>query len=221
LKIHFLYLTAFSRTGGIEKFNKAFFKALTEIGEKKNFNFRIISAYDTDKDSRYLVKDYFRGFGGKRIKFTLFSILDAKNSDVVFLGHINLSLVALLLKIINPGIKVVLIAHGTEVWENLSFIKKLLFKRCYKIFAVSSYTKKRIEENQKLKPGKIIVFYNTLDPLFNIPANFEKPVYILQRYGINPEEKVILTVSRIRFNEKYKGYDKVIETWGCPKSKER
>ncbi|RPI69457.1 MAG: hypothetical protein EHM47_13480, partial [Ignavibacteriales bacterium] len=105
----FLYLTAFCVTGGIEKFNKAFIKALGEIAIEQNFNIKVLSAYDTIPDERYISKSLFKGYGKKRLRFVISSAYEANTSDIVFLGHINLAPVGLLLKVLNPKVKLLLI----------------------------------------------------------------------------------------------------------------
>ena len=127
MNISFLYLTAFCVTGGIEKFNKSFIKALGELAIEKNFNLKIMSAYDTVPDERYINKNFFKGFGKRKISFVILSLIKARVSGIIFLGHINLAPVGLLLKIFNPTAKLILITHGTEVWEKLSFLKTILY----------------------------------------------------------------------------------------------
>ena len=70
-------------------------------------------------------------------------------------------------------------------------------------------------EKHQLSGNSITVFHNTLDPYFNIPKTFEKPNYLLKRYSLNNENKIILTLTRINCNEEYKGYDKIIEALPC------
>ena len=57
---------------------------------------------------------------------------------------------------------------------------------------------------------KISVFPNTLDPHFQLPTDFSKPAFLKERYGINENEQVIFTLTRLNSEEGYKGYDKVI-----------
>ena len=108
-----------------------------------------------------------------------------------------------------------MIAHGIEVWRNVGFIKKKFLKRCEKILAVSNFTKHKMIEKHQLSDNSITVFHNTLDPYFRIPKNFEKPGYLLNRYSLKIENKIILTLTRINSNEEYKGYVKIIEALPC------
>lgn len=211
MKIYFLILSAFSTTGGLEKFNRAFMKALNDISLEEKFELFVMSSHDSEQDDKYITKEKFKGYSGNKIVFTLNCIIQAKKMDIVFIGHINLAPVALLLKLFNPKIKLYLIGHGIEIWSKQILFKKLFLKISDKILAVSNFTKKQIISNNGINKNKIIVFPNTLDPYFNLPNKFGKPNYLQKRYGINEKTKVILTVTRINKNELYKGYDKVLE----------
>lgn len=211
MKILFLYLSAFGITGGIEKFNKAFMKALSEISSDRGLDVQVISSHDGKIDERYIDESRFNGFGGKRILFVPFAVAKAIKSDIVILGHINLAPVGLLIKIFKPKVKIYLIGHGIDIWDKVSFIKRMFLKKCDFILSVSNYTKERIVKTHNFSADRIIVFPNTIDPYFIIPSSFEKPLYLLERYGLSHSSKVILTVTRISYTEEYKGYDKVIE----------
>jgi phosphatidyl-myo-inositol dimannoside synthase len=209
-KILFLYLNAFSVTGGIEKFNKAFLKALRDISEEGTIKYNTLSAYDNEADQRYVNDDNYKGYEGRRISFAFKSVKDAFKADTVVLGHINLAPIGLMIKLLIPRIKLILIAHGVEVWEKLPFLKNLFIKKTDLIFAVSSFTKNKIIEEQKIAEEKIKILYNTIDPFFKIPEKLEKPEYLLKRYNLARETKILLTVGRISGKEGNKGYDKVI-----------
>lgn len=211
MKVYFLILSAFSSTGGLEKFNRAFMKALNDISLEQNFELFVYSSHDSESDEKYISKEKFKGYSGNKLKFAVYCLSQAKKMDMVFIGHINLAPVAILLKLFNPKIKLFLIGHGIEIWKKQILFKKLLLKISYKILAVSNFTKKQILTNNRINEDKVIVFPNTLDPYFNLPKTFGKPDYLHKRYGINEKTKVILTVTRINRNEGYKGYDKVLE----------
>lgn len=209
-KILFLYLDAFSATGGIEKFNKAFMKALQDISNKGTLKYQCVSAYDNNPDLRYIAEENYKGFNGNRFSFMVYAIKSAFKSDDVILGHINLSAIGILIKIINPKIKIILIAHGVEVWDKLFFIKNIFLKKADQIIVVSSFTKNKVIEKHQIKDEKIKILHNTLDPFFHIPDKIEKPDYLLSRYKLNKDQKILLTLGRISNKEGQKGYDKVI-----------
>lgn len=212
MKIYFLILSAFKFTGGLEKFNRAFMKALSDISAEQKFDLFLKSSHDKLPDERYISKDKFEGFEGNKIKFIFRCLIEAKKMELVFIGHINLAPVAILLRLLNPKIKFIVIGHGIEIWPKQHFFKKLLLRFADKILAVSNFTKNQIVTNNRIDANKITVFHNTLDPYFKIPQNFNKPDYLLKRYGIDEKTKVILSIARINQYEGYKGYDKVLES---------
>lgn len=211
MNILLLNLNAFSASGGIEKVSRVLVKAVHENCSKKGTGFLNMSLYDKETDNRYCPSENYRAYAGRRIKFIKDAVKAGLRAEKLVLTHINLALPALLIKAVNPRIKIYLFAHGIEIWRPLSAWKKMLLKKASGIFAVSGYTKERITD---LYPGikeKTTVLNNCLDPHFETPQTFEKPAELIERYHIRPDEKVILTLCRLSSSEKYKGYDQVIK----------
>ncbi len=209
-KIMFLALTAFSNMGGIEKFNRAFMKALVQLQQPLQFTASFAGMYDLKVDESYIPAKHFTAYHGNRIKFVVQSFLRSLATDELIIGHINLAIIGVLYKFFRPQKKLTIICHGIEVFEPVSGIKKKLLQKADLILAVSSFTKNKLIEQQQVPEEKIIIFPNTLDPHFQLPADFSKPYYLKLRYGITEGEKVIFTLTRLNSEEGYKGYDKVI-----------
>lgn len=206
-KVLLLLLTAFSQTGGIEKFNRAFMKALDSLKKPLRLQNAAASMYDDAADQQYSGQQPFHAGKGKRLQFVYAAFVNALRHDVVILGHLNLALIGVLIKLISPKKKLVVICHGIEVFTPVSGLKKKVLQKADRILAVSTYTKNQLIEQQQLPAEKITVFPNTIDPFFQLPAAFSKPVYLQQRYGISEDEKVIFTLTRLSSKEGYKGYD--------------
>jgi phosphatidyl-myo-inositol dimannoside synthase len=206
----FLTLSAFSSMGGIEKFNRAFIKAAMAI--QQHLHIQVFSAglYDTHGNENYVPASDFKAYFGKRIKFISNSFVQFFSTDFLILGHINLAILGILFKMFRPGKKLTVICHGIEVFEPVTGIKKKLLGKADYLIAVSSFTKNKLVQLQQVPSEKINVFPNTIDPFFQLPHNFSKPQYLKERYNIQPEEKVVFTLTRLNSNEGYKGYDKVI-----------
>lgn len=213
-KVLFLNLMAFEHTGGLEKFNRCFLKALAESEKEVNVDTLSYSLCDTKTDERYYPADKYTGFGLDKLKFTLSSIKKGLQSDWIILGHINLAIIGFLIKLIAPSKKIVLVCHGIEVWGPVSGIKKRVLKSAQKILAVSSYTKSKIAKVHGIDADKIEVFHNTIDPYFTQPVTFGKDKTLLSRYGFNEHDFVLFTLCRVSSKEQYKGYDKVIQAMG-------
>ena len=209
-RILFINLAAFSLTGGIEKFNKCFLKTLWELKQAGNLEVESFSLYDEKANESYFPDYIYKGFNQHKISFVKECTIRARNFDVIVLGHINLAIVGILIKLFYPRKKVILITHGIEVWQPLKGIQKSFLHKADKVFAVSNFTKEKLHTVQKLDNNKICIFPNTIDPFFNIPVNFDKPEYLKNRYGVVEDHFVLFTLTRLSSVEKYKGYDVVI-----------
>ncbi|MDN3513012.1 MAG: glycosyltransferase family 4 protein [Candidatus Brocadia sp.] len=211
MKILFLSTEAFSSPGGIQKFNKAFMKALQDLSESLSIEFKAFSLRDENNDNKYINSQFFKGFKYHKTRFIIESIIEGLRSDIIILGHLNLAVIGLIVKILNNKAKIILISHGVEVWSRLYGIKKRVLNKASMILAVSNFTKKKLINENRVRSDKIYVFPNTIDPFF-VPAEiYIKPHHLMQKYKINQNDKILLTVCRIDSTEKYKGYDKIIE----------
>jgi phosphatidyl-myo-inositol dimannoside synthase len=207
-------LQTFSTTGGIQKMTRTLAHSLYHISKQENWNFKLFSLYDSRYDlmSQYLPAEKYTGFGNRRVRLGLRSIKEAARTDIVILSHVNFSLIGITIKLINPKCQVWLIAHGIEVWRPLSFIKGTFLKRyCDKIICVSSFTKSQMVLRHQSDPDKCVVLNNAVDPFIKLPDSFEKPEYLLNRYGLTTANQVIFTLTRLASSEQYKGYEQVIK----------
>jgi phosphatidyl-myo-inositol dimannoside synthase len=210
MKVLFLYIDAFSRVGGIQQFNKNFLTAISESAEAGRDIINSYALHDAVKDFKGLEKVKKGTAGGSRLKFLLASYWLAAGSDVIIVGHINLLFPLVLLLKYFLKKRIILIAHGIEMWKPLPFYKKACLAKLDLIIAVSSFTKSKIMEIHSVPENKIAVLPNTIDPSFPLKELGLKPEAILKRHAIPAESKVLLTICRISEGEQYKGYDKVI-----------
>lgn len=211
MKICFFYLSAFSQTGGLEKFNRCFLKALSENSQSNGHLVEAISMYDADADARYNGSNRFRGHRKQKMKAVMHAVRSAMRSDVFIIGHIHLALAAVLAKKLKPSLRVIFITHGVEVWRKPSKMQQMGLEVADTVLAVSLFTKNQLVHYTGIRAEKIKIFHNTLDPFFQVPKAFHKPAYLQQRYGLSGSEQVVMTLARLSSTEKYKGYDKVLE----------
>lgn len=207
----FIYLTAFSTQGGIEKFNRSFLKALQE-----NFPTATgMSLYDKkeDVDERYFPKERLVAASSFTILSVIKLLLAAlfSRSDSLIFGHINLAILAGMIRKLSPGTKTILIAHGVEVWGQLTTRKQKFLQNLDEIWAVSSYTKKRLVEEKGILADKIKIFHNCMDPFFEKAQNFQKPIDLLEYYSLSADTLILFTLCRLSAAEGYKGYDTVLQ----------
>jgi phosphatidyl-myo-inositol dimannoside synthase len=138
-------------------------------------------------------------------------VLQGSKSKVVILSHLNLLLVGWLIKKIAPRTKIMLLAHGIEIWYPLKARKRNMLRQCDKILAVSSYTRNKIMEVHGLPKEKCAVLNNCLDPFLPLPSLHKKNEVLLKKYGFSATDTILMTLTRLSSKERYKGYDKVIE----------
>jgi phosphatidylinositol alpha-1,6-mannosyltransferase len=211
--ISLLSLETFSATGGIQKMTRTLAHALYQIAQKNKWGFQLSSLYDSDDDlqSKYIPAGAFKGFVKNRLKFIIGTVFPGKKTDVLILSHINLAVVALLTKLVNPKCQVWLIAHGIEVWRPLSFQKRMLLKQCDKIICVSAFTKQQMISRHGVDPDACYILNNIIDPFIKLPDTFNKPDYLLKRYALKADDIVIFSLTRLASSEKYKGHERVIQ----------
>lgn len=210
--ILFLTLRTFSGTGGIEKVSKLVGKALHEL-QGENGNLSIWSMYDErrDVDEKYFPSRDFRGYGKHKMNFMAKAVSKGRNADVVILSHVNLLPVGYLIKIASPKTRLILIAHGIEVWEPFSLREKRMIPKCDQILCVSEYTRNILETVNKVPQRKLSVMNNCLDPFLEQPIQSRKDEALLHKYGFKENDIILMTLTRLASTESYKGYDKVLE----------
>jgi glycosyltransferase involved in cell wall biosynthesis len=215
-EVLFLTLDTFSNTGGIQKVCRALAKALAERKAKHPYpnQFRLLSLCDTPQClmEEYIPKSQFRGFKNNRIRFILSALTAGLRSRTIILSHINLLPVAFLIKLFISKKRIVMLAHGIEVWRDPGKWRKNFMNKHMELWAVSEFTGDYLHHTIGIKRTNIHVLTNCLDPFLMIPQTFGKPARLLERHHLNAAQPVILTVTRLSSYERDKGYDLVI---GC------
>lgn len=126
---------------------------------------------------------------------------------IIISTHVNFAPVARWLKMFRK-VSFVAIGHGIEVWQiNKGSVRDGL-RDADRLIAVSDFTRTRMATALDIDPGRIELLPNTFDADRFQPR--PKPPAILQRYGLTPDQPVILTVARLAQTEQYKGYDNVL-----------
>lgn len=210
----FLTLKVFAATGGIEKICRVAGKALFETGIRNQVRAQVYSMYDKQEDAddnRYFPTEMFRGFGKARIRFIIAAIKKGRQTDTVILSHINLLLVGWLIKKISPSTRIIMFAHGIEVWGSLRPRQKMMLQCCDRVIAVSHYTSRKIQELHAVPAAKCRVLNNGLDPF--LPVGFDEQVKdeLRKKYGYSQDDLILFTLTRLSSRERYKGYDKVLQ----------
>lgn len=204
--ILFLSLYTYSLTGGIEKVCRTFIDVLKDLTDgsslKKHFT---LSLHD-----RKAKRNFYQAFESRLSLFALATLNKSLKSTTIILSHINLLPLARLIRIISPKKKIILFAHGIEVWKPLSGWQRDFLSKI-EIWAVSNYTAESIKKTHSLIGQNIHVLNNSLPKDFNFSEDSVDVNLIKSEINIPIDSKVLLTVCRLSSAEQYKGYDLVLK----------
>src|SRR5215216_2813669 len=130
-RILLLLPEAFEGSGGIQMYCRCLCLAAGRWAEQNDGSVRAIVLNDrTAPDPRY-VNGGFRAFirtGGSKMRFvrSYLTQITTSKPDLIIIGHISLSPLALLAK---PSAKVSVIAYGIEVWRSLTYVQRMALQR--------------------------------------------------------------------------------------------
>ena len=198
--------------GGIQRSSVLTALALTLLARGRGESYRFLTLSDAPRGIRSLASAgqeiCFTSCGGDKSRLLSHALaLAVRQPRVVVALHPNLAPVAVLMKLLAPGMRTVVVAHGVEVWTPLSFVRRIALRSADRVLAPSHDTVSRAVKEQRLLATKVRRLAWSLGPEFDSskalspappPANF-------------PRGRVILTIGRWDANEAYKGVDHLIK----------
>lgn len=163
------------------------------------------------------------GFGRAKIRFVLSALAQARRigkerHKIVIAAHPHLAVPAGLMQRLSPRLKIVVMAHGIEVWGALSASRRRALQRADLLLAPSSYTAAKLSEVQGVPPRKIRVLPWPLNPEFARMASEPAALPLPDNF---PQGRIVLTVGRWAASERYKGADDLIRAVALLKTKHR
>jgi phosphatidylinositol alpha-1,6-mannosyltransferase len=195
----FLALSAYSGTGGMQRFNRRIIDALADAGPRTAYLLHD-RADDLPGDPTGLT-----AFGSRRLGFVRRSLAAARTADTLLLGHINLLPLGWLAKRLNPRLKLMLFAHGIEVWDDPQYRRRRFHEPAMLhsldcVAAVSRHTAGRMQHAFGLAETRFAILPNAVDgPVTARPAP--------------PSNRTLLTVSRMAIHDRAKNLDAVIRAF--------
>jgi glycosyltransferase involved in cell wall biosynthesis len=214
MRFHLWIPNIFGFKGGIQVYSAFFLQALQNLYPQSQYQIFLKHDVQTSTDITYLPKTrfHFTGTYPLIIRTLIFSCqiisqIIQKRPKLIIATHLNFIILAYFVKCLT-NIPYWAIAHGIEAWDIKNPALKIALQNADKILAVSCYTSDRLLQEQNLDPNQISLLPNTFDSSRFQPA--PKPDYLLERYGLKPQQPVILTVARLAEAERYKGYDQIL-----------
>lgn len=211
--IHLWFPDVFEFKGGIQVYSGFFLKALQSLSPESQYD--VFLKHDTHALPNFLssTRFHFAGYCPLALRTPLFAAQIVglglwQQPNLVISTHLNFTVAAYWLKRL-AGIPYWIVVHGLEAWN----VKRRGLQRALhhadRILAVSGYTRDRLLKEQNLDPAKIFLLPNTFDA--SCWSIAPKPQYLLKRYGLTVEQPTIVTVARLDSNDRYKGYDKLLQ----------
>jgi len=197
--------------GGIQEVSRQTVRALRDISDNSGWSSCLLGLNDPPGVQEYSGggnKIAFRGFGRSKVRFVLVALQNArKKPRVVIAAHPNLAPPAAWMKRLAPQMKVIVMAHGVEVWQPLPPRRRAALLSAEIVLAASTSTVQKLTEVQGVPPEKIRKISWPLDPevlrIAGAPGSLPLP-------NAFPPSPLILTVGRWAASEQYKGVDDLI-----------
>ena len=190
-------------------------KALFEIAGEKKESLEIISMYDATADAdenAYFPASIFRGFATSKAGCSLYALRKGLRAKTVILSHVNLLSIGWAIKKLSASTKLVLLAHGIEVWKPFSNFKRKMLQSCDEVVAVSEYTRQKLINIHGIPADRCTVINNCLDPFLEEPASEDSATALRQQYGLQPTDIVLFCLTRLAATERHKRYETIIRS---------
>lgn len=197
--------------GGVQMAARQTAAALTKIGEKRDWPCVFLSLNDEPGDHYLCAADTqfsFRGFHRRKAEFMIQALRLARDKPrLIFAGHPNLAPTALAMKAIARNSRTIVGAHGIEIWQPLSLVRRSALRRADLVMVPSAYTLEKASLAQGVPANRILKIPWPLDSGFlalseSAPALSAPPGF--------PRGMVVLSVGRWSSAERYKGADILI-----------
>ena len=199
---------AYGAHGGIAQYNRDLFAAITAAQSNDQVMILPRRAKKTCLDP---IPHHVRQFETptSRLSYVMRALQIAASqpaTNIVFCGHLRLAgLAACIASFCRAGLW--LQVHGIEAWGRLSWLVRNVMGKADLVTAVSRFTRDKVlGQWASCDPCKIKVLPNTIRSEFS-PGS--KSVPLLERYNLRGR-RVLLSVSRLAKEERYKGHDRVI-----------
>lgn len=208
--IHLWAPNIFEFKGGIQLYSRMLLETLGAILPNEKISTHLKHDTIVHEDYRDIhcygaVPKIFRSvtYGGCLIGAVL-----KERPRLIISTHLNFGPVAYVANKI-LGIPYWLVAHGVEAWDIKSEARRRAIRSATRVLSVSEFTEQHLLNQKYITQEQSRILPNTLqEERFSIAPRSQA---LMRRYGIQENDKVLLTVCRLDAAEAYKGYDRIIE----------
>jgi phosphatidyl-myo-inositol dimannoside synthase len=196
--------------GGVQFAGRQTAAVLAELAHERKLPYRFLSLNDPGREYELSFGSMhfrFRGFARGKAQFSRAGIQGAAGrTGFVVAGHPHLAPPAAAVKMISPKRRMLVMAHGIEVWDPMTRIRRAALCKADLLTAPSGDTARKLVEIQQAKQDRVSLLPWSIDPELWALAQSGKP----GRPAGLPDGRVVLTVGRWMSSERYKGLDHLI-----------
>lgn len=198
--------------GGIQLAGRQIAATLTSIAVERGLQFHALSLNDAGGEHESSVgrlKFHFCGFERNKVWFFLAALQAARaRPQIILAAHPNLAPVAMAMKLLSGKPRIIVCAHGIEVWRQLPPIRRRALRKAELVLAPSTDTARKLVEVQHIAAERIRKLPWALDPDFLALATAPEKLPVPENF---PRGVVVLAVGRWAATERYKGADLLIQ----------
>ena len=190
--------------GGIQRFNRTFLTACDQLGMTSEVlslgdSLEVSSSWSEPSSTSVRVFNHNK----PRFALEVFAKILSGDHEVIVVGHINLLWLVAAATRVKRKARVILIAHGIEVWTGLTGVRARALRAVDTILCVSRYTRQAIESQvPQLADERFTIFPNALSESWRS---------ITARSSLELPPRFILSVTRMDRGDRYKGIPTVLE----------
>lgn len=169
--ILFLGLETYGRIGGLQAFNRRLIAALADRARAAGAPpLAVVLRRDAGAALPDGLHARIRACDASLPGLLRRALPAARGAGVIVAGHVNLLPVAALCRIVAPGARLLLMAHGDEVWGDPAYRARRVHDRALmrgltRVVAVSGHTARRMQAAFGLRDGLFRILPNAVDPL--------------------------------------------------------
>jgi phosphatidyl-myo-inositol dimannoside synthase len=201
--------TGLAPPGGIQRAGRHVARVLEEFAERRGQPCHLLSLNDPAGEGRATLGERelrFTGFARAKLGFARRACALARGeAKLILAGHPNLAPVAAAARLLAPGSRTVILAHGIEVWQPLAPLRRRALIGADVVCAPSRDTARRLHDVQGMPAAKVVELPWGLDPEFPLASSQ------LSGHAAGSDAAVILAVTRLDRADAYKGVDVLIE----------
>jgi phosphatidylinositol alpha-1,6-mannosyltransferase len=202
-----LVTDAFGAGGGIAQYNRDFLGVLAELPSVSSVDVlpRIARLRDPPPER---VHQHRPCRSRAHYAWRALWLAACRRPQLVFCGHLYMAPLALLVARI-VGAKLVVQAHGVEVWEQPTRLQRAALERATLVLSVSRSTRAHVLAWASALAERVVVLPNTVGERFT-PGDGSA---LREEMGL-VGRRVLLSVSRLDPAQRYKGHDRIIPLIG-------